>query len=188
VRSGAVVLAFLARSSFFGSGRYAEVLKGVGREALLKDFWTIVKGSGEQKTPASDEPGAAGGEKAPAGEGFIGRFCQDFTASAKEGHIDPVFGRDHEIRECVDILARRRKNNPILVGEPGVGKTAVIEGLALRITEGDVPDMLKDTTLLGLDMGALQAGAGMKGEFEKPAERRDQRNQGLGEIHHSVHR
>jgi type VI secretion system protein VasG len=167
IRSGAVVLAFLAKPTFFGAGRYVDVLKGIGREALLKDFWTIIKGSSEGKSPAVSETGKAAGGGAPgSGEGFVGRFCQDFTAKAREGGIDPVFGRDHEIRECIDILARRRKNNPILVGEPGVGKTAAIEGLALRIVQGDVPDMLKETTLLGLDMGALQAGAGMKGEFE----------------------
>ena len=118
--------------------------------------------------PASDPSApATTGPGAPKGEGgFIERFCVDFTAKAKEGGIDPVFGRDPEMRQMVDILARRRKNNPILVGEPGVGKTAVIEGLALRITEGDVPEVLDGVTLLGLDMGLLEAGAGMKGEFE----------------------
>jgi type VI secretion system protein VasG len=94
------------------------------------------------------------------------KFCVDFTERARSGDIDAVFGRDQEIRQIVDILARRRKNNPILVGEPGVGKTAVIEGLALRISEGDVPEFMREVTLLGLDMGALEAGAGMKGEFE----------------------
>jgi type VI secretion system protein VasG len=90
----------------------------------------------------------------------------DFTGKAGSGEIDPVFGRDREIRQMVDILARRRKNNPIVVGEAGVGKTAVVEGLALRIVEGDVPELLRDVSILGLDMGLLQAGAGMKGEFE----------------------
>lgn len=165
VRSGAVLLAFLAKPASFSSGRYSDLLSAISREALTKDFWTIVKGSSEHKSPAAVGTAAAA-DGAPAGDGFIGKYCQDFTASASEGKIDPIFGRDHEIREMVDILARRRKNNPILVGEPGVGKTAAIEGLALRITQGDVPDMLLDTTLLGLDMGALQAGAGMKGEFE----------------------
>src|SRR6202043_3718188 len=96
----------------------------------------------------------------------IARFCEDFTAKARAGNIDPVFGRDLEIRQIIDILARRRKNNPICVGDPGVGKTAVVEGLALRIVEGDVPDWLKDVVILGLDMGLLQAGASVKGEFE----------------------
>jgi type VI secretion system protein VasG len=94
------------------------------------------------------------------------RFCTDFTAKAKEGGLDPVFGRDRELYQMVDILARRRKNNPIMVGEAGVGKTAVVEGLAIKIVQGNVPDSLKDVSLLGLDMGLLQAGAGVKGEFE----------------------
>ncbi|MCP3874307.1 MAG: type VI secretion system ATPase TssH, partial [Desulfobacteraceae bacterium] len=108
------------------------------------------------------------GAAAPAqgGEGFIDRFCNDFTEKAEQGGIDPVFGRDEEIRQIIDVLARRRKNNPICVGEPGVGKTAVVEGLALKIIEDDVPDVLKNVTLLELDMGLLEAGAGMKGEFE----------------------
>ncbi|WP_320173338.1 type VI secretion system ATPase TssH [Maridesulfovibrio sp.] len=164
IRSGAVLLAFLGKPNFYASGNYADLFSAINRETLLKEFWTVTKGSVEYKMPAA----APGGSSAPAkGEGgFIERFCIDFTAKAREGGIDPVFGRDPEMRQMVDILARRRKNNPILVGEPGVGKTAVIEGLALRITEGDVPEILSDVTLLGLDMGLLEAGAGMKGEFE----------------------
>ncbi len=94
-------------------------------------------------------------------------FTTDFTARAKAGEIDPVLGRNNEIRQIIDILTRRRKNNPILVGEPGVGKSAVVEGLALRIAEGCVPDSLKKVRLVCLDLGLLQAGAGVKGEFEK---------------------
>jgi type VI secretion system protein VasG len=166
IRSGAVLLACISKPSFFGAGRYVDMLKTISRDALQKGFWNIVKGSSEQRQPGA-APGEASEGAAPgAGQGFLDRFCSDFTAKAREGKIDPVFGRDHEIRQMVDILARRRKNNPILVGEPGVGKTAVIEGLALRISEGDVPEMLRDVTLLGLDMGLLEAGAGMKGEFE----------------------
>lgn len=168
IRSGAVLLALLSRPTFFSSGRYAETLKAINRETLLKEFWTITKPSIEARTEAVGTAVApAGGPGASKGEGgFIARFCTDFTEKAKSGGIDPVFGRDLEIRQMIDILARRRKNNPICVGEPGVGKTAVVEGLALRIVEGDVPDMLKDVILLGLDMGLLEAGAGMKGEFE----------------------
>ncbi|WP_319777055.1 type VI secretion system ATPase TssH [Maridesulfovibrio sp.] len=163
IRSGSVLLAFLGKPNFYASGNYADLFSGINRENLLKEFWTVTKGSVEYKMPSA--PGAA---SAPAkGEGgFIERFCIDFTAKAREGGIDPVFGRDPEMRQMVDILARRRKNNPILVGEPGVGKTAVIEGLALRVTEGDVPEILSGVSLLGLDMGLLEAGAGMKGEFE----------------------
>jgi type VI secretion system protein VasG len=94
-------------------------------------------------------------------------FTQDITAKARRGEIDPVYGRDDEIRQVIDVLSRRRKNNPILVGEPGVGKTALVEGLALRIVQGNVPDSLKPVSLRTLDLGALQAGAGVKGEFER---------------------
>ena len=95
------------------------------------------------------------------------RFTIDITQKARDGKIDPVFGRDVEIRQMVDILARRRKNNPILVGDPGVGKTALVEGLALKIAQGDVPMVMRDICLLSLDIGLLQAGAGVKGEFEQ---------------------
>jgi type VI secretion system protein VasG len=166
LRSGALLLAFVSRPTFFASGRYADLLSAIGSESLLKEFWSIVKGSSEQRSAAAAATPEKGAAPGAAGQGFTEQFCTDFTAQAGDGKIDPVFGRDSEIRKIVDILARRRKNNPILVGEPGVGKTAVIEGLALRIVEGDVPQMLADTTLLGLDMGALEAGAGMKGEFE----------------------
>jgi len=168
IRSGAILLAFLAKPIFFASGRYADLLKTIGREALTAQFWNITKHSMEEKTAAA----APGTEERTEGAGAAGagtalsRFCMDFTQRAREGKIDPVFGRDQEIRQMIDILARRRKNNPICVGEAGVGKTAVVEGLALRITEGDVPDLLKDVTLLSLDMGLLEAGAGVKGEFE----------------------
>lgn len=107
------------------------------------------------------------GELTPALQNALDKFTLDVTAKAKEGKIDPVFGRDTEIRQMVDILSRRRKNNPILVGEPGVGKTALVEGLALRIAEGNVPESLKTVVLRTLDLGLLQAGAGVKGEFEQ---------------------
>ncbi|MHC8314059.1 type VI secretion system ATPase TssH [Pseudomonas sp. LB3P31] len=97
----------------------------------------------------------------------LDKFTQDITAKARAGQIDPVFGRDDEIRQVIDILSRRRKNNPILVGEPGVGKTALVEGLALRIADGNVPDSLKPVSVRTLDLGLLQAGAGVKGEFEQ---------------------
>ena len=170
IRSGAMLAALLAKPAFFASGRYIDLLKGINRETLSTEFWSIAKASSENEPAGAREAGApaAGGAAAggPEGGGFLARFCQDFTQKARDGAIDPVFGRDKEIRQMIDILARRRKNNPICVGEPGVGKTAVVEGLALRITQGDVPDMLVNMTLLGLDMGLLEAGAGMKGEFE----------------------
>ncbi|WP_213716267.1 type VI secretion system ATPase TssH [Cedecea lapagei] len=107
------------------------------------------------------------GGLSPALQNALDKFTLNVTAKAREGKIDPVFGRDTEIRQMVDILSRRRKNNPILVGEPGVGKTALVEGLALRIAEGNVPTSLKPVTLRTLDLGLLQAGAGVKGEFEQ---------------------
>ena len=94
------------------------------------------------------------------------RFTIDLTQQAKDGKIDPIVGRDEEIRQLVDILCRRRQNNPILTGEAGVGKTAVVEGFARRIAEGDVPPMLKDVSIKALDLSLLQAGAGVRGEFE----------------------
>lgn len=116
-------------------------------------------------TPKADNLSSNGLSEAL--QAALDKFTLDVTAKAKAGQIDPVFGRDNEIRQMVDILSRRRKNNPILVGEPGVGKTALVEGLALRIAEGNVPDSLKTVSLRMLDLGLLQAGAGVKGEFEQ---------------------
>jgi type VI secretion system protein VasG len=118
--------------------------------------------AGASVGPSSTGPVPAGGGKTPA----LDQFTVNLTANAKAGKIDPVVGRDQEIRQVIDILTRRRQNNPILTGEAGVGKTAVVEGLALRITGGDVPDPLKNVQLHTLDLGLLQAGAGVKGEFE----------------------
>lgn len=112
-------------------------------------------------------PATASARPADAGTPHLDAYTIDFTTRAAAGAIDPVLGRNDEIRQIIDILTRRRKNNPILVGEPGVGKTAVVEGLALRIVQGGVPDSLKKVRLVGLDLGLLQAGAGVKGEFEK---------------------
>ncbi|WMY72561.1 type VI secretion system ATPase TssH [Buttiauxella selenatireducens] len=118
-------------------------------------------------TDAPREASVSGNTLSEALQAALDKFTLDVTAKAKAGSIDPVFGRDNEIRQMVDILSRRRKNNPILVGEPGVGKTALVEGLALRIAEGNVPDSLKAVSLRTLDLGLLQAGAGVKGEFEQ---------------------
>lgn len=163
VRSGSLLAALLAKPLQLAEGNYIDILRTVGRDALLKQFSGIVQGSLEDSTP---EERLMREESSPAGTTALSRFCTDFTAKARNGEIDPVFGRDREIAQIIDILARRRKNNPIVVGEAGVGKTAVVEGLALRIVEGDVPGFLRDVMLLGLDMGLLQAGAGVKGEFE----------------------
>lgn len=113
----------------------------------------------------SEAVGGTGGDSALLA--ILDQFSHDVTAKAAAGQIDPVFGRDDEIRQVIDVLSRRRKNNPILVGDPGVGKTALVEGLALRIASGDVPDSLKLVCIRTLDLGLLQAGAGVKGEFEQ---------------------
>jgi len=147
-------------------------------EALADDFEKIVSGSPEETLGASDGSGAAGGVSpgetsgaiAPAAMGkgeALKKYTTDLTARVRAGEIDPIIGRDEEIRQCVDILMRRRQNNPILTGEAGVGKTAVVEGFAHRIVAGDVPPSLRDVAVLSLDIGLLQAGASMKGEFEQ---------------------
>ena len=123
--------------------------------------------AGSPAEAAESTDGLKTGKLSPALQNALDKFTLDVTAKARNGKIDPVFGRDTEIRQMVDILSRRRKNNPILVGEPGVGKTALVEGLALRIAEGNVPDSLKTVVLRTLDLGLLQAGAGVKGEFEQ---------------------
>ena len=145
---------------------------------LFDDFAKIVAGSPEDTLAARDgsnvgggaAPGEASGAIAPAQMGkqeALKKFTVDLTAQARSGKMDPIVGRDDEIRQVVDILMRRRQNNPILVGEAGVGKTAVVEGFAQRIVRGDVPPSLKEVQLLALDVGLLQAGASMKGEFEQ---------------------
>ncbi|QOJ18261.1 MAG: type VI secretion system ATPase TssH [Phycisphaeraceae bacterium] len=151
----------------------------ISAETLENRFREVVAGSVEESLTASDgfqaaaggpgAPGEASGAMAPAQMGkneALRMFTVDMTEQARSGKIDPVVGRDEEIRQIVDILMRRRQNNPILTGEAGVGKTAVVEGFALRIARGDVPPSLKDVTLRSLDVGLLQAGASMKGEFE----------------------
>ena len=116
------------------------------------------------------------------------KYARDLTEAARDGKLDPVIGRDEEIRRTIQVLARRTKNNPVLIGEPGVGKTAIAEGLALRIANGDVPDGIKDKRLLSLDMGALIAGAKYRGEFEERLKGvLDEVQAGRGR-HHPVHR
>jgi type VI secretion system protein VasG len=161
IRSGALFLTLLGRTSQFAAPAVSELFKAISKEDLLNTFRTIVKTSCEDQGQASGEA-----KSGPEGKTALQSYCEDFTEKARKGLIDPVFGRDSEIRQVVDIFARRRKNNPILVGEPGVGKTAIAEGLALRIIEGDVPDFLKNIRLMTLDLGLLQAGADVKGEFE----------------------
>ncbi len=175
IRSGVVFSTFIGSAGRYSGEDFSSLFDNVRFDELKRDMDEICKTSrenGEIAEAVSAVVGggpAAGAALAPGGAGgesAIARFMTDFTEKAKKGEIDPVFGRDREIRQMIDILARRRKNNPIVVGEPGVGKTAVVEGLALRIAQGDVPDVLKNVRLLSLDLGLLQAGASVKGEFE----------------------
>ncbi|ELB2807441.1 type VI secretion system ATPase TssH [Vibrio alginolyticus] len=161
IRSGALLLTLVSNPLRYGQHGYASILEAVNPDSLKRNFAEL--------TSNSIEAQAATSEKTQAREdgSALSKFTTDFTGKARKGEIDPVFCRDQEIRQIVDILARRRKNNPIAVGEPGVGKTAVVEGLALKIVQSDVPDNLKGVELYGLDMGLLQAGASVKGEFEK---------------------
>jgi type VI secretion system protein VasG len=138
-------------------------------ESLRKDFLAIVATSHEEALPASTEaaPGTAAPARAAGGKTpNLDQFTVNLTENARKGKIDPVLGRDFEIRQVIDILTRRRQNNPILTGEAGVGKTAVVEGFALRVAKGDVPPPLRNVTVRTLDLALLQAGAGVKGEFE----------------------
>ncbi len=172
VRSGALLLALVSRLGYYTAGtRYGDLFKAISKDALTSEFADIISGSSEGgmeglSTGAAPSAVAAAGSRPANAEENISRFCEDLTTKAAAGRIDPIFGRDNEIRQMIDILARRRKNNPIAVGEPGVGKSAVVEGLALLISQGEVPDFLKNTRLLSLDLGALEAGASVKGEFE----------------------
>jgi type VI secretion system protein VasG len=179
IRTGHILLALLKtpglRSVTIGISREFEKIKV---DQLTDELEQIVAGSPEDALAASEgndfassgEPGEASAALAPAQMGkqeALKKFTVNLTEQARLGKIDPVVGRDDEIRQIVDILMRRRQNNPILTGEAGVGKTAVVEGFARRIVAGDVPPMLKDVSLLTLDVGLLQAGASMKGEFEQ---------------------
>lgn len=139
-------------------------------DALRKDFLAIVAGSHEDAVTATAEeaaaPGPGGPRKAGGKTPNLDQYTIDLTEKAKTGRLDPVLGRDHEIRQMIDILMRRRQNNPILTGEAGVGKSAVVEGFAQRVAKGDVPPPLKGILVRTLDLALLQAGAGVKGEFE----------------------
>jgi len=174
VRSGHLLVALLgnddlARVARDASTHFAKIAPETLKDALVKITAGSEEAAGTLATPAAaaasggPAPGAPGGI---AAGGALDKYCIDLTQQARDGKIDPIFGRDPEIRQIVDILTRRRQNNPILTGEAGVGKTAVVEGFALRIVQGDVPEALKPIRLLSLDLGLLQAGAGIKGEFE----------------------
>ena len=178
VRTGHLIVGMLKtpslRNALFAISRQFERVKS---DLLTDEFGKIVAGSPEEgQQPSANgqlagvSPGEASAAIAPAQMGkqeALQRFSVDLTEKARKGELDPIVGRDNEIRQIVDILMRRRQNNPILTGEAGVGKTAVVEGFAQRLARGDVPPALKEVTLRTLDIGLLQAGASMKGEFEQ---------------------
>ena len=168
VRSGHLLWALLADEAL--ARRAAEIssqFRRIPADVLHRDLRAITARTAESGAGAV-EAAAAGAEgmPRPGGGGALDQYTIDLTAQAKAGKIDPIIGRDTEIRQVVDILTRRRQNNPILTGEAGVGKTAVVEGFAARVAQGDVPEALRNVVVRTLDLGLLQAGAGVKGEFE----------------------
>ncbi|QLC73195.1 type VI secretion system ATPase TssH [Pseudomonas sp. LPB0260] len=154
VAQAALILALLRNPMRYAGSHYQPLLAKLNAERL-RDF------------ALAQQPETGGARPVAAGESNLKRFTHNFTQQARDGKLDPVLCRDAAIRQMVDILARRRKNNPIVVGEAGVGKTAIVEGLALRIASGEVPEALRGVELLCLDLGLLQAGASVKGEFER---------------------
>ncbi len=172
VRSGHLVLSLLQDESTARIARdISKEFAHISVETLQKDFSDITSDSAEEyeSSALGDTAGVSGDQVAsgvPGKTKSLDQYTEDLTAQARAGKIDPILGRDFEIRQIVDILTRRRQNNPILTGEAGVGKTAVVEGFALRIAQGDVPEPLKNVAVRTLDLGLLQAGASVKGEFE----------------------
>ena len=173
VRTGFTILALATNDELVRLMRdISREFQKINADALKKDFASIVANSGEEVQAAAAAamaaPGASSAGPRPGGgkSPNLDQFTVNLTEKAKTGKIDPVLGRDFEIRQVVDILMRRRQNNPILTGEAGVGKTAVVEGFALRVSQGDVPPPLRNVIVRTLDLALLQAGAGIKGEFE----------------------
>lgn len=172
IRSGHLVLAMLIDDDLLRLAReISREFNKISVESLKKNLADLCSGSAEDKAETKSAAQTSGdgvglGTGAGAKTKALDQYTIDLTAKARKGDIDPVLGRDFEVRQIVDILTRRRQNNPILTGEAGVGKTAVVEGFALRIAQGDVPPPLKNVSVRTLDLGLLQAGAGIKGEFE----------------------
>ncbi|MDX1341843.1 MAG: AAA family ATPase, partial [Reinekea sp.] len=165
----AILEAVIELSPTFPTFAAYRALDQISLDELRAHRFQITQGANEDRSNGTSQhrsthvAGAAPAE----GDSALAQFTTDLTAKAKQEDMDPITGRNEEIRMAIDILCRRRKNNPILVGEPGVGKTAVVEGLAQKVARGDVPDLLKNIRICVLDMGLLQAGAGVKGEFER---------------------
>jgi type VI secretion system protein VasG len=176
VRSGVLFARLVQLPSKYSMSNIGSYLESIPKDDLKTNLPKILSGSKEDaEASAVSASGGAGGAAGVKGLGDKGsvaadsalaKFCVDYTGRARAGQIDPIFGREREVRQIIDILARRRKNNPIIVGDSGVGKTALVEGLALLIVNNEVPPLLQGTEIMGLDLGLLQAGAGVKGEFE----------------------
>ncbi|WP_421312586.1 type VI secretion system ATPase TssH [Aeromonas sp. 603404] len=166
LRSGVMLLVLLMTPLRYLPGSVTRLLANINRELLRQQFDEWVKESAETQVTVSAN-GTSTQAALPADASLLARFTVNVTEQARQGTLDPVLCRDHEIDLMIDILSRRRKNNPIVVGEAGVGKSALIEGLALRIVAGQVPEKLRGVELMTLDLGAMQAGASVKGEFEK---------------------
>jgi type VI secretion system protein VasG len=173
VRSGHMILALLSNESLSRIAReISKEFNYISVESLKTNLTDVCSGSEEDREAMSLSETGGVSDGAPVASGVPGKtkaldqYTEDLTGKARAGKIDPILGRDFEIRQVIDILTRRRQNNPILTGEAGVGKTAVVEGFALRIAEGDVPEPLRNVSVRTLDLGLLQAGAGVKGEFE----------------------
>lgn len=165
LRGGVLLLALLHSPLRYVLPSAARLLTAINRDQLRQDFAGWTKESAESVVLNAD--GQIASATADTGDSLLARYAKNMTEDARQGRLDPVLCRDNEIDLMIDILCRRRKNNPVVVGEAGVGKSALIEGLALRIVDGRVPDKLRDTDIMTLDLGALQAGASVKGEFEK---------------------
>src|SRR5579871_1163423 len=173
IRSGYVVLALKTNEELSRRIEFSKELQKINADALKKDFLGITNASAEDARALTEAAESAAGQSGAPKTGAVGgktpnldQFTINLTENAKKGKIDPVLARDFEIRQVIDILTRRRQNNPILTGEAGVGKTAVVEGFALRVAHGDVPPPLRNVIVRTLDLALLQAGAGIKGEFE----------------------
>ncbi len=166
IRSGALFEVFIASEQVI-STRLMDVLSPIKQEELRTEFYNILKGSVEDASVSSEMLSQEEAREIPADGTVLDLYTTNLVTQAKDGKIDPILGRDEEIIQVIEVLCRRKKSNPILLGEPGVGKTALVEGLAIKIAAGEVPDILKNNQIYSLDMGSLQAGTKMRGEFEK---------------------
>ncbi|RWE79983.1 MAG: type VI secretion system ATPase TssH [Mesorhizobium sp.] len=168
VRSAHILLACLKTPALEGLvSKISAEFDKIDADGVISRFADVTEGSLEAGSPRAAAAAETPVKRGPGGDSALAKYATDLTQRARDGKIDPVVGRDPEIRQIVDILMRRRQNNPILTGEAGVGKTAVVEGFALRIAQGDVPPTLQNVSVRMLDVGLMQAGASVKGEFEK---------------------